>query len=69
MAQFGCVGNYANQLAERASNRDWMIRYCLEIVTDYIDNNSSVTLAEAKNAEAYLNKQGITLTVDLDKAS
>ena len=62
----GCVMNYHNTLAERASNRDWMIRYCQNIVYDYIFNNNNVPLAEAKQAEAYLNKHGITVTVDLD---
>ena len=62
----GCVMNYHNTLAERAYNRDWMIRYCQNIVSDYIFGDNDITLAEAKNAEAYLNKHGITVTVDLD---
>ena len=62
----GCVMNYHNTLAERASNRDWMIRYCQNIVSDYIFGDNDITLAEAKNAEAYLNKHGRTGTGDLD---
>ena len=62
----GCVMNYHNTLAERSANTGWMIRYCREIVYDYIYGNSGVSLAEAKRAEAYLLQHGISLTVDLD---
>nr|DAO08232.1 MAG TPA: hypothetical protein [Caudoviricetes sp.] len=47
----GCVMNYHNTLAERASNHDWMVRYCQDIVYDYVYGNNDVTLAEAKQAE------------------
>ena len=67
MANPGCVGNYANQLAERSANVGWMIRYCQEIIYDYVYDNNGVSLAEAKKAEAYLLQHGISLTVDLDK--
>ena len=62
----GCVMNYHNTLAERSANVGWMINYCQEVIYDYVYGNSDVTLAEAKNAEAYLNKHGVTVTVDLD---
>ena len=62
----GCVMNYHNTLAERSANVGWIINYCQEIIIDYVSGNSGVTLAEAKNAEAYLNKHGVTVTVDLD---
>ncbi len=67
MAQPGCVGNYANQLAERSTDVGWMIRYCQEIIIDYVSGNSGVSLAEAKKAEAYLIQHGVSLTIDLDK--
>ena len=67
MANPGCVGNYANQLVERSANVGWMIRYCQEIIYDYVYGNNGVSLAEAKKAEAYLLQHGISLTIDLDK--
>ena len=63
----GCIMNYHNTLAERSANVGWMINYCQEVILDYVYGNSCVTLAEAKNAEAYLNKHGITIDIDLDK--
>ena len=62
----GCVMNYHNTLAERSANTDWMIRYCQEVVYDYVYGNNGVSLAEAKQAEAYLNKHGVIVTVNLD---
>ena len=67
MANPGCVGNYANQLAERSANVGWMICYCQDIIYDYVYGNNCVSLAEAKKAEAYLLQHGISLTIDLDK--
>ena len=67
MANPGCVGNYANQLAESSANVGWMICYCQDIIYDYVYGNNGVSLAEAKKAEAYLLQHGISLTVDLDK--
>ena len=32
----GCVGNYANQLAERSANKDWQIRTAMDLVADRI---------------------------------
>ena len=63
----GCVMNYHNTLAERSANVDWMIRYCQEIIIDYVSGNSGVSLAEAKKAEAYLIQHGVSLTIDIDK--
>lgn len=41
MAQPGCVGNYANQLAERSTNLDWQIRTAMDLVADrYADINN-----------------------------
>ena len=62
----GCVMNYHSTLAERSANIGWMINYCQEIVIDYVKGNNCVTLAEAKRAEAYLNKHGVFVTVNLD---
>ena len=62
----GCVMNYHNTLAERSVNVGWMINYCQEVIYDYVHGNSGVTLAEAKNAEAYLLKHGVSLTINLD---
>ena len=67
MANPGCVGNYANQLVERSANVGWMICYCQDIIIDYVSGNKSVSLAEAKRAEAYLLQHGVSLTIDLDK--
>ena len=50
----GCIMNYHNTLAERSTNIGWMIRYCQEIIYDYVYGNNGVSLAEAKKAEAYL---------------
>ena len=62
----GCVMNYHNTLAECSANVGWMINYCQEAIYDYVHGNSGVTLAEAKNAEAYLLKHGVSLTINLD---
>ena len=62
----GCVMNYHNTLAERSANVGWMINYYQEVIYDYVHGNSGVTLAEAKNAEAYLLKHGVSLTINLD---
>ena len=67
MVQPGCVGNYANQLADRSTNVGWMICYCQDIIIDYVSGNNEVSLAEAKKAEAYSLQHGISLTIDLDK--
>ena len=62
----GCVMNYHNTLAERSANIGWMIRYCQNVILDYVSGINGVTLAEAKNAEAYLLKHGVSLTINLD---
>ena len=62
----GCVMNYHNTLAERSANIGWMIRYCQNVILDYVSGINGVTLVEAKNAEAYLLKHGVSLTINLD---
>jgi len=62
----GCVMNYHNTLAERSANIGWMIRYCQNVILDYVSGINGVTLTEAKNAEAYLLKHGVSLTINLD---
>ena len=47
MAQPGCVGNYANQLAERNSNLEWKIRVAKTLVADRYLGINNVTHHEA----------------------
>ena len=59
MANHGCIGNYANQLAERSANLDWQINTAIGLVADrYVDINN-VTHHEAIMAYRFLKSQGI----------
>lgn len=63
MAQPGCVGNYANQLAERNSNLEWKIRVAKTLVADrYLDINN-VSHHEAIMAYRFLKSQGIKMAI------
>ena len=59
MAPNGCIGNYANQLAERSSNLDWQIRTAMSLVADRYADINSVTHHEAIMAFRFLKTQGI----------
>ena len=63
MAQPGCVGNYANQLAERNSNLDWKIRTAMALVADRYAGINNVTHHEAIMAYRFLKSVGIKMTI------
>jgi hypothetical protein len=43
MVNPGCVGNYANQLAERSANLNWQINTAIALVEDYYADINNVT--------------------------
>ena len=59
MANHGCIGNYANQLAERSSNLDWQINTAIGLVADRYADINNVTHHEAIMAYRFLKSQGI----------
>ena len=59
MAGRGCVGNYANRLAERSSNLDWQIRTAMSLVADRYADINNVSHHEAIIAYRFLKSQGI----------
>lgn len=65
MAQPGCVGNYANQLAERSSNLnlDWQIRTATDLVADRYADINNVSHHEAIWAYRFLVSQGFKLPI------
>mgnify|MGYP001671279701 FL=1 len=63
MAQPGCVGNYANQLAERNSNLEWKIRVAKTLVADRYFDINNVTHHEAIMAYRFLKSVGIKMTI------
>ena len=63
MANPGCVGNYANQLAERNSNLDWKIRTAMALVADRYADINNVTHHEAIMAYRFLKSVGIKMTI------
>ena len=63
MAQPGCVGNYANQLAERNSNLEWKIRVAKTLVADRYLGINNVTHHEAIMAYRFLKSVGIKMTI------
>ena len=63
MTQSGCVGNYANQLAERSANRDWQIRTAISLVIDRYFDINDVTHHEAIKAYRFLKSEGIKLPI------
>ena len=65
MIQSGCVGNYANQLAERSTNRDWQIRTAISLVLDRYADINNVTHHEAIMAYRFLKSQGIKLPIPI----
>ena len=63
MAQPDCVGNYANQLAERNSNLDWKIRTAMDLVADRYADINNVSHHEAIWAYRFLVSQGFKLPI------
>ena len=63
MAQPGCVGNYANQLAERNSNLDWKIRTAMDLVADRYADINNVSHHEDIWAYRFLVSQGFKLPI------
>lgn len=63
MVQPGCVGNYANQLAERSSNLDWQIRTATDLVADRYADINNVSHHEAIWAYRFLVSQGFKLPI------
>ena len=59
MAGRGCVGNYANRLAERSTNLDWQIRTAIGLVSDRYEDINNVSHHDAIAAFRFLKSQGI----------
>lgn len=59
MVNHGCIGNYANQLAERSANLDWQINTAIGLVADRYADINNVTHHEAIMAYRFLKSQGI----------
>ena len=59
----GCVGNYANQLAERSANLDWQIRTAMALVANRYADINNVSHHEAIMAFRFLKSQGIKLPI------
>ena len=59
MAGRGCIGNYANRIAERSSNLDWQIRTAMSLVADRYADINNVSHHEAIMAYRFLVSQGI----------
>lgn len=59
----GCVGNYANQLAERSANLDWQIRTAMALVADRYADINNVSHHEAIMAFRFLKSQGFKLPI------
>ena len=63
MAGRGCVGNYANRLAERSTNLDWQIRTAMDLVADRYADINNVSHHEAIMAFRFLVSQGFKLPI------
>ena len=63
MAQPGCIGNYANQLAERSANLDWQIRTAMDLVADRYADINNVSHHDAIWAYRFLVSQGFKLPI------
>lgn len=59
----GCVGNYANQLAERSANLDWQIRTAMALVADRYADINNISHHEAIMAFRFLKSQGFKLPI------
>ena len=67
MAQNGCVGNYANQLAERSTNLDWQIRTAMSLVADRYEGINNVPRNLAIKAYRFLLSVGIEIAITEDQ--
>lgn len=67
MAQPGCVGNYANQLAERSTNLDWQIRTAMSLVADRYEGINNVPRNLAIKAYRFLIAVGIKIAITEDQ--
>lgn len=56
----GCVGNYANRLAERSTNLDWQIRTAIGLVSDRYADINNVSHHDAIAASDSLNPKEST---------
>ena len=63
MAPNGCVGNYANQLAERSTNLGWQIRTAMDLVADRYADINNVSHHDAIWAYRFLVSQGFKLPI------
>ena len=59
----GCVGNYANHLAERSTDLDWKIRTAVSLVLDRYADINNVSHHEAIMAYRFLKSQGTKLPI------
>ena len=59
----GCVGNYANQLAERNSNLDWKIRAAKTLVADRYFGINNVSHHDAIMAYRFLKSIGTEMVI------
>ena len=64
MANPGCVGDYANQLAEkRSANLNWQIRTAMDLVADRYAGINNVSHHEAIMSYRFLVSQGFKLPI------
>ena len=63
MAGRGCVGNYANQLAEHNSNLDWKIRAAKTLVADRYFGINNVNHHDAIMAYRFLKSIGTEMAI------
>ena len=63
MTPNGCIGNYANHLAERSTNLDWQIRTAVSLVLDRYYGINNISHHEAITAYRFLKSQGIKLPI------
>ena len=59
MVNHGCIGNYANQLAERSANLNWQINTAIGLVADRYADINNVSHHDAIMAYRFLKSQGI----------
>nr|DAE56362.1 MAG TPA: hypothetical protein [Caudoviricetes sp.]DAX22484.1 MAG TPA: hypothetical protein [Bacteriophage sp.] len=61
----GCIGNYANHLAERSANLDWQIRTAVSLVLDRYEGINNVPRSLAIKAYRFLLAEGIKLPIPI----
>ena len=67
MVQSGCIGNYANHLAERSANLDWQIRTAMSLVADRYEGINNVPRSLAIKAYRFLIAVGIKIAITEDQ--